>query len=64
MDSFSKFYSPCQPKYALADAAHNAQTMFFTIYNSLLKATRLNGTTAAITNSTFIQWHGMAETSW
>ncbi|KAL3090856.1 hypothetical protein niasHS_007231 [Heterodera schachtii] len=47
--------SPCQSHFAVADAAHNEQTMFHTMCTALFEADRTEGT--------FVQWHGMAPTS-
>jgi hypothetical protein len=48
----------------LADAAHNNQTMFHAMCTALLEAIRQNQTAIEEANTTFVQWHGMAETSW
>ncbi|KAI1729885.1 hypothetical protein Ddc_02553 [Ditylenchus destructor] len=52
--------SPCQPPNALADAAHNNETMFHLMNVAISEAM-----SAFPTNdrNVFIQWHGMANTS-
>uniref|UniRef100_A0A0M3J0W0 COesterase domain-containing protein n=1 Tax=Anisakis simplex TaxID=6269 RepID=A0A0M3J0W0_ANISI len=50
----------CQKKTSLADAAHNNETMFQTFNEAIYEVVTNNKSKS---NSTFIQWHGMAETS-
>ncbi|KHN81613.1 hypothetical protein Tcan_17179 [Toxocara canis] len=49
----------CQPTTALADAAHNNETMFHIMNEAIYEA----ASSEPRINNTFIQWHGMAETS-
>ena len=45
--------SPCQPRNAIADAAHNNLTMFHTMCVGLFETSK---------NGIFMQWHG--QRSW
>uniref|UniRef100_A0A183CNQ7 Uncharacterized protein n=1 Tax=Globodera pallida TaxID=36090 RepID=A0A183CNQ7_GLOPA len=47
--------SSCQPHFMVADGAHNDQTMFHTMCTALFEVDKGEGT--------FVQWHGMAQTS-
>jgi hypothetical protein len=62
----SKFQSACQPKNALADAAHNNETMFHRMCTAVLEAAKREGDRGggAQEEAIFLQWHGMAESSW
>ncbi|KAI6237767.1 hypothetical protein M3Y95_00299600 [Aphelenchoides besseyi] len=60
----SKHLSACQSKESIADASHNTDLMFHIINVALLQAAR-NSTRneSGGLKDSFIQWHGMAETS-
>ncbi|KAI1717224.1 hypothetical protein DdX_06961 [Ditylenchus destructor] len=52
--------SPCQPPNALADAAHNNETMFHLMNVAISEAMSAHPPSY---RNVFIQWHGMANTS-
>uniref|UniRef100_A0A914CVL1 Uncharacterized protein n=1 Tax=Acrobeloides nanus TaxID=290746 RepID=A0A914CVL1_9BILA len=56
--------SSCQPSYQIADASHNNDPMFFTMNVAVHDAAKQHASKNSLPfNDTFIEWHGMAETS-
>ncbi|KAI6199062.1 hypothetical protein M3Y96_00586700 [Aphelenchoides besseyi] len=59
-----KHLSACQSKESIADASHNTDLMFHIINVALLQAAQnLTRNKSEGLKDSFIQWHGMAETS-